>query len=372
MKILSIVWYKVLPAKFGGQKGIAHFNDQLAKHFPLTCLCSSNNEIPAGINYKVLPELPESKWQFFLPSCWRKIKSTAISEKTTHIILEHPYHAIAAVKTANALSAKLIVHSHNIEYERFRQMKKWGWRLLKQYEKWVHRKADLSLFKTEEDRQWAIHHFGLAEEKCMTLIYGVEKPVKNKKAAELIRKRHGINPGERILLFAGTLDYTPNAKAVEAIYAQIAPLLAKKFIASRIIVCGRNRFDSFQYLKKLSHPLVIYAGEVEDIENYFSAADTFINPVLDSGGVQTKNIDALSYGLPVVCFANVLAGLNTSLCPGKIFKAAENDWDGFSDAIIESLQTPAIDTLDSFFSYYSFASQAEKLAARLGEYRTEE
>jgi polysaccharide biosynthesis protein PslH len=365
MKILSIVWYKVLPPKFGGQKGIAHFNQFLSIQHPLVCLCSANNEPTDDLSYTVLPELPVSKWQFILPSCWKKIKTVALRQQVTHIILEHPYHGIAAVKAARATGAKLIIHSHNIEYRRFRQMKKWWWRLLCMYERWVHRKADLSLFKTEDDRQWAIQHFGLAPAKCMVLPYGVEQPVKNEQAARIIRERHGIGYDEKILLFAGTLDYTPNAKAVEDIYQKIAPLLTKENGNNKIIICGRNRFSSFQYLNKLAHPSVIAAGEMMDIENYFAAADLFINPVQDSGGIQTKNIDALSYGVNLVCFNNVMAGIGPALCPGKIFAATENDWPGFIACIISAIQSPVRETPPAFFAHYSFAKEAEKLAARL-------
>lgn len=49
-KILSIVWYKVLPPVFGGQKGIAGFNKHLAKHHPLVCLCSSTFRRPRSLN----------------------------------------------------------------------------------------------------------------------------------------------------------------------------------------------------------------------------------------------------------------------------------------------------------------------------------
>ncbi len=85
MKILSIVWFKVLPAKFGGQKGIANFNQYLSRLHPLVCICSADNEPGADIPYKVLPVLPTGKKQLLLPSAWRKIKQAAIQEKATQL-----------------------------------------------------------------------------------------------------------------------------------------------------------------------------------------------------------------------------------------------------------------------------------------------
>lgn len=367
MKVLSIVWYKVLPPEYGGQKGIALFNKYLSQQQPLVCVCSANNEPETGLPYKVLPVLPVGKSQFTSFSCIKKIKGIAKEEKATHIIVEHPYHGLAGSRASRSTGAKLIIHSHNIESQRFREMGKAGWRLLYAYEKWVHRRADFNLFKTETDLTYAITHFGIDPGKCMIMPYGIEKPVLTNKpeARTLIATRHGIAPSEKIILFAGTLDYTPNAKAVERIYQEIAPRLAANKTAVKVIVCGRNRFAAFQYLKKLSHPLVIDAGEVADIQPYFSAADAFINPVQGGGGVQTKNIDALNYGLNVVCFENALAGIDRSLCAGKIFAVPQNDWPAFIENIDKAIATGPVEVPGSFFEYYSFATHTEKLVERL-------
>lgn len=366
MKILSIVWFKVLPAKFGGQKGIANFNQQLSRLQPLVCICSADNEPVANIPYKVLPVLPTGKKQLLLPSAWKKIRQAAIQEKATHIILEHPYHGMAAVRTAKATGAKLVIHSHNIESERFRQIGNPWWRLLALYEKWVHRKADLNLFKTEEDKQFAITHFGLAESKCMIIPFGIEKPVKNNAAAVWIRERHSIPADHKILLFAGTLDYHPNAEAVTSIYEQLAPALSAKKFPCSIIICGRNKEAAFQYLKSYHHPAVIMAAEVDDIDNYFAAADVFINPVRSGGGIQTKNLDALAFDLNIVCFDHLLQGIPASLCVDKLFTTTAGNWNEFTNCIIAASQrsttTPA-----AFFDYFNWETITKKAADRIAQ-----
>jgi glycosyltransferase involved in cell wall biosynthesis len=362
-KIISITWYKVLPPKFGGQKGIALFNHYLSRLHPLACVCSGNNEVSQDIPYKVLPVLPVSKSQFLQPSVWKKIKDIAKKERATHILLEHPYHGLAAVRAKKATGVLLIIHSHNIEFQRFRQTGKWWWRLLKSYEKWVHRKADLNLFKTEEDRAYAIEQFGLNASQCIVVPYGIEKPVAidKPKARQLIRARHGIQPDEKILLFAGTLDYKPNALAVESIFNELAPRLLKERFAGKIIICGRNQYLAFHYLQKLSHPAVIIAGEVADINNYFAAADVFINPVRSGGGVQTKNMDALAYDCNVVCFSTMNPAAIVKLAGNKLFMAA--DWPSFIKQLLKASQqqeaTPA-----AFFEEYNW----QKIVANFNKY----
>jgi glycosyltransferase involved in cell wall biosynthesis len=352
-RILSIVWYKIFPPVFGGQKGIAGFNQELSQHHELVCLCSNHNEAGSNIPYKVIPELPADQLQFIDPRVWSNIRSVTKQVAPEFIILEHPYHGIAAVKTAQAVAAKLIVHSHNIESERFRELGKWGWQVLRRYEKWVHRKAAINVFKTRADLEFAISQFGLDPLKCVVVPYGIERPFINPDAGTLIRERHGIGKEEKILLFAGTLDYKPNALAFENIFTKIAPLLEKQSFAARVIICGRNHKPSFKYLNQFSHPSVIVAGEVTDIENYFQAADAFINPVQTGGGIQTKNIEALSHHCNVVCFANKISDMPPDLCANKLWVAEENNWPAFITATLAALghkeKTP-----ETFFTYFGW------------------
>lgn len=343
-----------MPPVFGGQKGIARFNQHLAWHLPLICLCSRNNEPTGQIPYKILPELPDNKKQFFNPATWNKIKSVAKKEQVTHIIIEHPYHGVAAIKAKKATGAKLIVHSHNIESERFRHAGKRGWFMLRKYEGWVHRNADLSLFKTEKDRTYAIRHYRLNKDKCLIVPYGIDEPrdIDKETTLRFIRHKYDIATDQKIFLFAGTLDYAPNADAVENIYREIAPRLTKAGVRYKIIICGRNKFPAFHYLKEFYHPDVIKAGEVEDIGHYFTAADAFINPVLFGGGVQTKNIDALSYHCNVVCFDGMINDGSTTLW-NKKFICPSGDWPAFVEQIQiaahQQMQTPP-----AFFEKYNW------------------
>src|SRR5207244_8498935 len=97
-------------------------------------------------------------------------------ERITHLIIEHPYYGWLGVLLKRFGKVKLIVHSHNIESLRFRDTGKWWWRILRYYERFTHRRADKSFFISEEDRQYAIQHFGLKEEKTTVITYGSEQP----------------------------------------------------------------------------------------------------------------------------------------------------------------------------------------------------
>ena len=361
-KILSIVWYKVLPARFGGQKGIALFNKYLSQYHPLVCLCSSNNEPADDVLYKVIPELPVSKLQFILPSIHRKVKEVALREKPDYIIVEHPYHGLAGWKAKKASGAQLIIHSHNIEFERFRLLGKWWWRLLRRYEKWVHQHADLNLFKNVSDLSFAIKEFQIDPLKCMVIPYGIEPKETPADSNWVIRQRHGIGDDEKILVFAGTLDYTPNAEAVTMIVQEIIPRLKKSQEKFRLIICGKNLASSF----KTNDPTIIIAGEVNDIERYFGAADVFINPVTYGGGVQTKNMDALAANCNVVCFDSMIEREICRLAGRKVFTARNGDWEDFANQI-QIASFSKTNTPTGFFEEYNWPNITRRLTDKLAK-----
>jgi len=354
-KILSIVWYKVLPARFGGQKAIAKLNEHLASFAPVFCICSNNNQ-DVSTAYQVENSLPVNKAQFINPLVWWKIYCYAKANGVTHLILEFPYHGIAAALCQKLLGLHCVLNTHNIEYLRFKGLGKWWWRLLFHYERWVMRRCDFVFFKTESDRADAIKVFGLDKGETAIVPYGVDgrRPF-HRHAENIIRKRHSIDPQEKILLFAGTLDYQPNAEAVLDIQRKLVPILIKLGFGFKVLICGRNHLPEFSSLKEIDHPAMIFAGEVDDIEPYFAAADVFINPVIIGGGVQTKIIDALSYNRNVVAFESKAKGILDA--GDKLYTAPDNDWNAFARAICEAAgnndEIPA-----AFFDRYNWRTIA--------------
>ena len=369
-KILSVVWYKVLPAKFGGQKGISQFNDYLSNYFPLTCICSSNNEPTGTENYRVKAILPTSKWQVVSLRAWSKIIRELKGGDFSHLIIEHCYYGLLG-KYARSFHHKfLIVHSHNIEYLRFKEMEKRWWPMLFWLEKKSHQWADLSLFKTPADMDHAISKFGLDPKKCLLVPFGIpstQMPTTKERssAKEIIYNRHGIPEGTKILLFNGTLDYAPNADGLRKIIHQIIPELRKiSTVPFTVIVCGRIINKEFKDLLSLKERDYCFAGFVEDIELYFSSADLFINPVSTGGGIKVKLIEALSYGLPVVTTEQAAAGIDLGLTGEQLMTSHGDDMTAFCKYIVESWNKPP-GVSEAFLERYQWKKIVGELADRI-------
>jgi polysaccharide biosynthesis protein PslH len=366
-KILSLVWFKIYPPYFGGQKGIAFFNKELAKYFEVDCLCSANNDIIEDAGCNILPGLPVKKSQFVDPFSWNRIRRNVNKRNYAYIIVEFPYYGFVGVWLKNK-HRRLIIHTHNIESQRFKSFHKKGWKLLHYYERWSLRKADCVIFKTGEDKAYALVNFGLEENRCYVLPYGIEKkPIDKTAARKILEERCNITGNEKLLLFAGTLDYEPNRHAVELIISRLLPLLKNQLADFRIIICGNDVTGKLSAISKLNDPEVLFTGFVEDIETYFSAADVFINPVENVHGIQTKIMDALSFDLNVVCFEDAAEILPEYLSDSKVFAAPANNYEAFTAQVLKAL-TLNFATPERFFLEFSWQNLVKYFVAYLEDF----
>jgi glycosyltransferase involved in cell wall biosynthesis len=364
MKILSLVWFRIFPAKYGGQKGIALFHKYLSEHTALTCLCSADNKGEHGMPFTILPHLPASRWQLVNPLVWWRILRTARKEKANIILLEHPYHAIAGILCRRLLGTKLVLHQHNIEYLRFKELGKWWWPVLQSLERMACRTSHLVFFKTAEDIDFALLKFNLDPGRCALLPYGVEREERMAGSRKDIQQQYGLKDQSVIILFAGTLDYEPNAEAVASIYRKLAPQLEALNFSFRILICGRNKFPRFAWLHQLQHPSVTMVGEVDDIRPYLDAADVFIDPVLSGGGIQTKILDALARHCTVVSFEHGATGIDQLIVEQKLVWVEDGAWKDFAAAIRHAAHITT-NTPEAFFKKYSWETIAGKAAAEM-------
>ena len=369
VKILSLVSYKFLPPDMGGQKGIAFFNRYLSKKINLRCVTTKDNNTDNSEGYPIQNILSNSRLRYINPFYFFILSRIIRQEKITHLILEHPYYGWLAILLKWFCKIKLIVHSHNIESQRFKSMGKWWWGILWHYEKFTHRNADHNFFIQNNDRDYAIENFKLVQEHCTTITYGFEfntVPAAEVKitARELICKMYNIPATEKILLFNGTLGYKPNLIAVNNILEKINPLLlASENFTYKIIICGNKLPAAYKGLIDYKEKNIIYAGFVDDINLYFKGCDIFINPVIDGGGIKTKLVEALGYNLSVVSSQSGAIGISAEVTGAKMKVVEDGNWAAFATEIINmqtAKQTPAV-----FFEHFYWGNITEKAAAVL-------
>lgn len=364
VNVLSLVSYKFLPPDMGGQKGISFFNRYLAKRLNLVCVTTRENDKTEGEGYPVKNILSNSKLRYVNPFYFFTLNRIIRDKNITHLIIEHPYYGWLGILLKWFSKVKLVVHSHNIEALRFKTMDKWWWGILWNYEKFTHRNADLNFFIHDDDHNYAVENFKLSPENCVTITYGFEQPglpTADEKALarKLICNTHNIDPAEKILLFNGTLGYKPNLDALDIILEKINPLLqANEGFRYKIIICGNKLPVAYAGLIAHKDRNIIYAGFVPDINPYFKGADIFINPVIDGGGIKTKLVEALGYGLSVVSTKSGAIGIPAEITANKMQVIADNDWESFASQVI-SMNTETA-TAKEFFGHFYWGSIADK------------
>ncbi len=363
-KVLDMMPYSYLPYFSGGQKSIAQFLDYLGKEVDLTVVSVANNEMDLVKTYRLLPFLKKGAARYYDTGLVGKITDLVKKEGIQTIIWEHPYYAWLAFRIRRKTGVKTIIHTHNIEYQRFRSLGKWWWPVLKMYERWCFKKADALFFIAPEERQFAISKWGIPAEKCFNIPFGVpvkENPADKAASREKIGRLHGISPEENIFLFNGLLDYKPNLDALNAILRKINPLLLQQTaFRYKIIICGKRLPAEMDELKAYQSQHIIYAGFVDDIELYFKGADIFLNPVQSGGGIKTKMVESIAFGTTVVATESGASGIEREVCGEKLKVVKDDDWEGFAEAIINHSNI-VLPTPEGYYKTYYWSEITKKI-----------
>ncbi|MFT4092311.1 MAG: glycosyltransferase family 4 protein [Niabella sp.] len=356
-----------MPAVTGGEKGIFLFLKHVARHARVTCFSvSENKDNSAGIGFFPLLGSTHKKWRYIDIRLFFSIKKTCKNENIGHIMIEHPYYAWLGYLLKKFAGLKLIVHSHNIEAARFKTMRKRWWRILYSYEKFAHQNADFNFFITEEDRKYAIQEYKLKADKCAVITYGIETAKAPGAEDKALSKRKvydetGLPAETKLILFNGTLDYLPNRDGLDRILNEIGPVLEETLaLPYKIIICGMRLPDTYNKLKAYESHNIIYKGFVEDVDLYFKAADLFINPIIDGGGIKTKLVEALAANTPSISFKAGAYGIPFSVTGNNLSIIPDGDSKGFAESIINRLNNAKEDIPSVFYDHFNWDAIARK------------
>lgn len=371
-KVLVIAPYTFLPSKSGGQKYIAQWLEALSKRVALTVASTSANDRSLAINYNLIPLLANSIFRYGDFTLRATLRELILRNSYDLIIWEHPYYSWLAKLVKKDTGIKTLIHTHNIEYQRFRSLGKPWWPILKQYEKWGFQQPDKLSFITPQDRDFAVSNWQIPAENCLEIPYGILQgsyPEDRAEARETICSKHSLAPNTKILLFNGPLDYAPNLEALQALLKKINPLLQKNKVADyKLIICGKGLPKKMNLLKEYEKENIIYAGFVENIDTYVKGANLLLNPIQKGGGVKTKVIEAIANGTPVVSTTSGALGVDQKVTGNMLTIIADNNWTEFTGVILQQIdttpdQTPI--TPESFYEKYNWDAILDRVLPAL-------
>jgi glycosyltransferase involved in cell wall biosynthesis len=346
--ILALVTFKIFPPKMGGQKGVALFYKHLAQSHTIVIATTTDNEnVTTGISIKKI--LYRNKWIILKLLQVFRLKKIIQKHKIDVIISEHSYPAFLGLILKKLTGKPFIIHSHNIEAFRFKQLNKWWWKLYWKYEKKVHQLTDYNFFISEQDNSAAVLQFNIHDKKCMVVPYGVETTF-HTDAGKQLRTELGLLDDVLLFYFNGTLNYKPNSDAIKVLLDLIDPILNKLYSNYRIIITGEG-LEEIAEKRIVQNSNFIYKGYVNDVSLYYQGSNVFLNPVLNSSGVKTKVIEAISHGLNVVSTFSGASGIPAGLCGSKLIITPDNDWQQFAQQAISHASRKYI-TSKNFNDYF--------------------
>jgi len=105
-------------------------------------------------------------------------------------------------------------------------------------------------------------------------------------------------PARPALLFAGTLDYRPNADAARWLLDAVMPRVWERVPEARVFVVGRR--PASDLVARGQHDArIAVTGEVASVDPYWSRSTAYVLPVRGGGGTRFKALEAMASHLPI-------------------------------------------------------------------------
>jgi len=143
------------------------------------------------------------------------------------------------------------------------------------------------------------------------------------------------NAGSRIC-FIGALDWVPNQEGLAWFIDLVLPLLLSSHPGAELHVAGRNAPQGIVQL--LSHPSIVYHGEVEDAKAYMRDFGILAVPLLTGSGIRIKILEGMAMGMCVVTTHTGAAGLPVQ---NGAHLFAEEEPEPFAGRLRELLDNPS-------------------------------
>jgi sugar transferase (PEP-CTERM/EpsH1 system associated) len=115
------------------------------------------------------------------------------------------------------------------------------------------------------------------------------------------------SPRPARLIFAGTMNYLPNADAVLYFAREILPRIRRDFPQAVFDVVGRYPTRAVRKLHGVGGVRVL--GEVGDLRGHIIQADVSVAPLRIARGIQNKILEAMAIGIPVVATPAAVEGI---------------------------------------------------------------
>ena len=182
------------------------------------------------------------------------------------------------------------------------------------YEKAVAARAAASVFVTDDETR----RFVAEAPECAARVSTIRNGVDSDYFSPAQSFASPFRPGERAIVFTGSMDYWPNMDAAVWFVREVMPLLRRRDDRLRFYIVGMNPGVAVRALAE--HAATVITGRVADVRPYLQHAAVVVAPLRVARGIQNKVLEAMAMGRPVVASATCAAAL--SALPGADLEVA--------------------------------------------------
>ena len=216
----------------------------------------------------------------------------------TIIQCEQPWSTLPTVLLSQRLGIPCVLDEHNFEYLWSKESSRVPFLSMytKIIEKFACTKSSAVLATSNVDKFKINRIFGVPKNKIIVIPNGVSVQSFSKitQSKTDLRRKLGLNPYRKIVLFHGTMSAKQNYDAAKIIVDLIAPKINALFL-----IIGKNPpLWLCNSVQKQNNVHIM--GFVANLEEYILASDVCIIPLRNGSGTRLKIVEYLAAGKPIV------------------------------------------------------------------------
>jgi glycosyltransferase involved in cell wall biosynthesis len=253
--------------------------------------------------------LPEHADRFYNKTFERKLNETISTVQPDFILLESIFLASYTKSIKNISKAKIIIRSHNIEFDIWGKLarssnnlfKKWYLNILsnrlEKFEITTWSNADAVLPITTADANTIVKYIPKSKTHFLPVGISIKTPLENKSEIPL----------HFIAYHVGAMDWQPNIDAMLWMKNEIIPAILKVDANFKFEFGGRAMPKSFK-MEKENH--FYCKGFIENMHQFTQDKQVLMVPLRVGSGVRIKTLEAMGLGKIVISTSVGIAGIN--------------------------------------------------------------
>lgn len=302
------------------------------KTFILPIITADHNKLLFKIILSLFVKNPFIVHKYFSQNIKKYIEYVLIKNKFDLIYLDH---LTTAQYIPSSYNGKIIYDEHDIlhlVYESYLENEK---NLLKKIFFWI---ESIKAERYERKFIYRFNHiFTISKIDKASL---VKMHVKSNKISFLpipcnLHFCYNLNTSIPVISFIGTLSWGPNERGIIWFLKEVYPFVKKVIPQIQIQIVGKKGNKIANFLRNTNDSSIHYLGIVNNLNDIYKKTSVFIVPIHMGGGINTKLLDALSHGMPVVTTSFGARGVDVEDKKEVLIKDNPNE---FSQAVIDLIQ----------------------------------